>query len=91
MLKPGARLNVFAIKRVAKEGVIWTKAGFAYINRDGSMNLKLHVLPMEGELHVRDEMETVKDFGKADTQRDPVANENPQPLEADAAASMGGH
>ena len=85
-------MNVFAIKRVANEGIIWTKAGFAVVNRDSSINLNLNVLPMDGKLHIRDEMETVKDFGDAETQREPVDNENPQPLqEADATASMGGH
>jgi hypothetical protein len=31
----------------------WTRVGVAFTNRDGSLNLKLEALPVNGELHVR--------------------------------------
>jgi hypothetical protein len=94
MLKPGIRLNVFAIKRLADEGTIWTRAGYAWINRDGSMNLRLDVLPLQGELHVREPNaeDLKKDPSSAVTQRVSPDNSNSPPLAAaDASASMGGH
>lgn len=92
MLKAGVRLNVFAIKRIGEEGAVWTRAGSAWINRDGSMNLKLDVLPLGGELHVREPSEEKKDSGSVAAQRVSSENTNPPSLEAaDAAASMGGH
>lgn len=39
---------------VGKE-TIWTRAGSAWVNRDGSLNLVLDVLPLQGRLHVREQ------------------------------------
>jgi len=33
---------------------IWTKVGIGSINKDGSLNLKLDAVPVNGKLHVRD-------------------------------------
>lgn len=32
----------------------WTRIGVAFVNRDGSMNVKLEAVPVSGEIHVRD-------------------------------------
>ena len=32
----------------------WTKIGVAYTNRDGSINLKLEAVPVNGTMQVRD-------------------------------------
>jgi hypothetical protein len=32
----------------------WTRVGVAFVNKDGSMNVKLEAIPVTGELHVRD-------------------------------------
>jgi len=32
----------------------WTRIGVAYVNRDGSLNVKLDAMPVSGSLHVRD-------------------------------------
>lgn len=32
----------------------WTKIGIAFVNRDGSLNVKLNSLPIDGEMHIRD-------------------------------------
>ena len=47
------RYAVFSIRK-AKNGSIWVRAGSAFMNRDGSMNVYLDVLPLDGTLHVRE-------------------------------------
>ena len=32
----------------------WTRIGAAFVNRDGSFNVKLDAIPVSGEIHVRD-------------------------------------
>ena len=53
MLVAGKRLSVFSIKE-NKGGSVWVRAGSAFINKDGSMNVHLDVLPLDGKLHVRE-------------------------------------
>jgi len=53
----GQRLAVFSIREIkdgkGKNGSIWVRAGRAFVNADGSLNLLLDVLPIDGRLHVR--------------------------------------
>ncbi len=81
MLEVGKRLAVFSIRKT-KNGTVWVRAGNAYVNRDGSLNVWLDVLPMDGTLHVREAAEK-KDAA-------PRSAETLNPV-ADAANSMGGH
>ena len=53
MLEIGKRLAVFSI-REGKGGSIWVRAGTAFVNKDGSLNVLLDVLPLDGKLHVRE-------------------------------------
>ncbi len=53
MLTAGKRLAVFSI-RPGRNGSVWVRAGVAEVNRDGSLNLELDVLPIDGKLHVRE-------------------------------------
>ena len=53
MLTQGKRLAVFSI-REGKGGTVWVRAGSAFVNRDGSLNVLLDVLPLDGKLHVRE-------------------------------------
>lgn len=53
MLTAGKRLAVFSI-REGKGGTVWVRAGSAFVNRDGSLNVLLDVLPLDGKLHVRE-------------------------------------
>ena len=53
MLVAGKRLAVFSI-RENKGGSVWVRAGSAFVNKDGSLNLLLDVLPLDGKLHVRE-------------------------------------
>jgi hypothetical protein len=32
----------------------WTRIGVAYVNRDGSLNVKLEAMPVNGTMQVRD-------------------------------------
>lgn len=32
----------------------WNRIGVAFVNSDGSLNVKLESMPLSGELHVRD-------------------------------------
>ncbi|MBX3130714.1 MAG: hypothetical protein KF718_28610 [Polyangiaceae bacterium] len=32
----------------------WNRIGVAFVNRDGSLNVKLEAMPVSGELHIRD-------------------------------------
>jgi hypothetical protein len=32
----------------------WNRIGVAFLNKDGSMNVRLESLPVSGEMHIRD-------------------------------------
>lgn len=89
----GKRYTVFSIKetREGKDGqtrnTVWVKAGSAWINRDGSMNVYLDVLPLDGKLHVREYSDKREAGGDARTSS---ANGSPMGA-AHGADSMGGH
>lgn len=53
MIEAGKSLAVFSI-RAGRNGSIWVRAGVARVNRDGSLNLSLDVLPLDGVLHIRE-------------------------------------
>lgn len=55
----GQRLNVFSVKKT-QNGAIWNRAGSAFINQDGSINVLLDMLPMDGRLHIREQSEEPK-------------------------------
>lgn len=58
MLANGKRYQVFSVKdRPEGEKAVWVKAGAAFVNRDGSLNVYLDVLPLDGKLHVREALE----------------------------------
>lgn len=46
------RLTVFSVRQSAN-GSVWVRAGSAWTNRDGSLNVYLDVLPLDGKLHLR--------------------------------------
>lgn len=43
------------------EKSFWTRIGVAFVNRDGSLNVKLECLPVNGELQIRDQKERDND------------------------------
>ena len=44
---------MFSIRKT-KTGSVWVRAGIAWVNPDDSMNLYLDVLPLDGQLHIRE-------------------------------------
>lgn len=93
MSQNNRRLTVFSIKefrdgQTGEKRNMWVKAGSAWANRDGSFNVYLDVLPLEGRLHVRDE--------SANQRQDlpPQREQETQPSAQTIATmndSMGGH
>ncbi|MBX7115241.1 MAG: hypothetical protein K1X64_13010 [Myxococcaceae bacterium] len=53
-MEVGKRLAVFSIKKSQKGSSIWTRAGYAVVNNDRSIGVYLDVLPIDGNLHVRE-------------------------------------
>lgn len=61
-MDPAKMKIVYAItSREAKPGSVhatprkyWHRVGVAFVNRDGSLSVKLEALPVSGELHIRD-------------------------------------
>lgn len=49
--------EVFSVKNYGGEGAeekaFWTKIGAAWENRDGSINVELTALPLDGRLNIR--------------------------------------
>lgn len=52
-MKTGVRYAVFSVRR-NKSGSTWTRSGWAFVNKDGSVNVYLDVLPLDGVLHIRE-------------------------------------
>ena len=78
----GKRYTVFSIRKAERgDASVWTRAGNAFLNKDGSLNVYLDVLPMSGVLHVR---EAVEERQRADG----TQHERPELSELPA---MGGH
>lgn len=54
-MQTSRRYAVFSIRKNPRNSaVLWIRAGQAWVNKDGSMNLYLDVLPLDGRLHVRE-------------------------------------
>ena len=81
---PGKRYSVFSIRSTKKHGTIWVRAGVAFVNADDSMNLYLDVLPLEGQLHVRE-------TGEKRSTTDLPARSDEAPRADAAPPVMGGH
>jgi len=78
VLVAGKKLAVFSV-RENKGGTIWVRAGNAHVNKDGSLNVWLDVLPLDGKLHVREAGEK-KDGA-------PAGKKNVEVSPSDAAAA----
>ena len=50
--KPGKAVYTIIEKEGSKS--IWVRVGWAHVNQDGSYNLQLDALPVNGKLQVRD-------------------------------------
>ena len=69
-----ARFAVFAIRKRGLRGAIWTRAGVAALNADGSINVDLDVLPLEGRLHLRPVIELRRDPTEPERPPEPLAS-----------------
>lgn len=49
--------DVFTIRETSIKESRWVKIGVAFVNKDGSLNVILDALPVNGELHIRDRKE----------------------------------
>jgi len=47
------RKDVYTIIRTGK-GTIWLRIGRAFINKDGSLNVVMHALPVDGRIQIRE-------------------------------------
>ena len=46
--------TVFTIVKKEGKDNYWLNVGMAFVNKDGSLNVLLNALPVNGELHIRD-------------------------------------
>jgi len=58
------KLAVFTIVEINDEKALWRRVGNAYMNRDGSYNLYLEALPVNGKLHMREHQEPLPTHGE---------------------------
>ena len=42
------------VENDSRERPIWVRVGTAFVNRDGSLNVYLDSLPLNGKLHIRE-------------------------------------
>jgi hypothetical protein len=58
MRSPGTRMVVYTItEKPGSDKSFWSKIGSAWINRDLSINIQLDALPVNGKLHLREQLE----------------------------------
>ncbi|MFT3714035.1 MAG: hypothetical protein QM817_40760 [Archangium sp.] len=61
VLHSGARFDAFTIRAMTGGGgSIWTKVGSAFVNKDGSINLYLDAIPLNGRIYLRRPTATAK-------------------------------
>ncbi len=85
----GKRYAVFSVRKGEGNGAaIWIRAGYAWANRDGSANVLLDVLPLDGKLHIREAGER-REYAGSTTQQ--ATKQEPQSVQVVETQSMGGH
>jgi len=57
------KLAVFTIVEINDEKALWRRVGNAFQNRDGSYNLLLEALPVNGKLHMREQDSATSFYG----------------------------
>ena len=85
---------MFSIKEIPEtqkeeKKTVWVKAGSAFLNRDGSLNVYLDVLPLDGRLHVREALEDKRADNNNNNRTQPTNGSSMH--EAGLADSMGWH
>lgn len=65
-MEVGKNYVVFSVRKHEKSGtLVWVRAGTATANKDGSTNVLLDVLPLDGKLHIREAAEARTFAGSA--------------------------
>jgi hypothetical protein len=82
VIVPGKRYAVFSIRQKEGGPTIWSRAGFAFGNKDGSLNVWLDVLPISGRLHVREMAQKEEVAPGAVSEPAPQQEQQPEPLMA---------
>ena len=86
----GKRYAVFSVRKAEGNGAaIWVRAGYAWANRDGSANVTLDVLPLDGKLHIREAGER-REYA-SNTQKQEGKQSETQSMQLVDSQSMGGH
>ena len=67
-MNPSRMKMVYVVKTYNKR-TFWNRVGVAFVNRDGSLNVKLDAVPVDGDLHIRDQKD--EDIGTARASRLP--------------------
>ena len=62
-----SRFEVFSVKKSSTGTTVWLRAGSAFVNRDGSINVYLDVLPLDGKLHLRPPLQKLEASGETET------------------------
>ena len=57
----------------------WLRIGLAFVNRDGSLNVRIDAVPLTGSLHIRDDIQRVPDHEPFATRGPDDAPELPAP------------
>lgn len=52
-----AMKNVYTVVENGDKKSIWVRIGVAFDNKDGSLNVRLNALPVNGKLHIRERSE----------------------------------
>ena len=68
---------VYSIIEPTKEGAkpYWQRLGVAFENKDGSLNVLLNGLPVNGKLHIREELPRDGDKAPPQKRDDPSSGE----------------
>lgn len=87
-----AKHSVYTIcERTDSKGNVhkhWLRLGAAFINRDGSLNILLDALPVNGTLHVREDREQDGEQGEHQ-ERDPGQGRAPTPAQGGRGQGQG--
>jgi hypothetical protein len=49
-----AKLKIVYVITKRDKKSYWNRIGVAFVNHDGSLNVKLEAVPVSGEMHIRD-------------------------------------
>ena len=50
----GIKIAYTIVERAKDKKKFWVRVGAAFVNRDGSINVRLDAVPVNGELQIRD-------------------------------------